>query len=143
MGFEAVRAFPDYVPYLNEIASAKPSWYYLSDSNIEWGDDVKALADYLKTRGESRVQAALSGGWSTLSQYDVEYLDLLKQAEHPVPRTHYIAIGASFLNGSTIPYWEEDGKLVTDNRRHELFSRFRTRTPEAVFGKTIYLFKDE
>ncbi|HEV2762138.1 MAG TPA: glycosyltransferase family 39 protein, partial [Pyrinomonadaceae bacterium] len=41
---EAWRAYPDYVPYMNQLASTHPRWWYLSDSNVEWGDDVQALA---------------------------------------------------------------------------------------------------
>jgi hypothetical protein len=54
---------PDYVPYMNQLASERPPWEYLSDSNVEWGDDIRALAAYLRARGEKDVRAALSGGW--------------------------------------------------------------------------------
>src|SRR5262249_48346460 len=73
---EAARAFPHYIPYMNQLAYARPHWRYLSDSNIEWGDDVNALAAYLKQRGETRVRAALMGGWMTMRFYGVEYINM-------------------------------------------------------------------
>ena len=141
MGFEAVRTFPNYTPYMNQLASSHPHWYYLSDSNVEWGDDVNALADYLKARGETKVSAALSAGWSTLGRYGVDYLDMVSLPPDKMPETRYVAIGASFLNGSLIPGDENViGRRYFE--RTNLFARYRNRKPEAVFGGSIYLFRE-
>jgi len=141
MGFEAARTFPDYTPYMNQLASRRPHWYYLSDSNVEWGDDVGELATYLKARGETKVSAALSGGWSTLSNFGVEYLDMVSVPKDATPETRYVAIGAGFLNGSFIP----GDETIVGRRsfeRTELFARYRYRQPEAVFGNSIYLYRE-
>lgn len=139
MASEAARTFPDYTPYMNQLASAHPHWYYLSDSNVEWGDDVGALAAYLKARGETKVTAALSGGWSTLVRYDVGYLDLLSLPPDKTPETRYVAIGASFLNGSVIAI--PAGKVMSNEQRINYLAQYRTRTPEAIFGGSIYLYR--
>jgi hypothetical protein len=139
---EAVRTFPNYTPYMNQLASGAPHWQYLSDSNVEWGDDVNSLAGYLKAHGETRVRAALSAGWITLPLYGIEYISLAPPAEQLVD-THYTAIGASFLNGSTVPSFEVNGRLLSDNERVNLFESYRNRTPEAVFGGSIYLFREK
>lgn len=141
MGFEAVRTFPNYTPYMNQLASSHPRWYYLSDSNVEWGDDVNALADYLKARGETKVSAALSAGWSTLGRYGVDYLDMVSLPPDKTPETRYVAIGASFLNGSVIP-GDENVIGRRSFERTNLFARYRDRKPEAVFGNSIYLFRE-
>ena len=143
MGFEAVRTFPDYTPYMNQLASRHPHWYYLADSNVEWGDDVGALAAYLKARGETKVRASLSAGWSTLRLYDVEYLDLISMPPGSTPETRYVAIGASELNGSTIFLSQIDGVPITQEQRVNFFARYRNRQPEAVFGGSIYLFREK
>ena len=62
MSVETVRAYSTYIPYMNQLASARPHWQYLSDSNVEWGDDIGGLAEYLNAQGETRVRAALLGG---------------------------------------------------------------------------------
>jgi len=136
---EAARTFPDYTPYMNQLASSHPHWYYLSDSNVEWGDDVGALAAYLKARGETKVTAALSAGWSTLGRYDVADLDLLALPPDETPETRYVAIGASFLNGSVIAM--PAGKVVPNEQRINYLAQYRTRTPEATFGGSIYLYR--
>lgn len=141
MGFEAGRTFPNYTPYMNQLASSHPHWYYLSDSNVEWGDDVNALADYLKARGETKVTAALSAGWSTLGRYGVDYLDMVSLPPDKTPETRYVAIGASFLNGSVIP-GDENVVGRRSFERTNLFAGYRDRKPEAVFGNSIYLFRE-
>lgn len=141
MTFEAARTFPDYIPYMNQLASAHPHWYYLNDSNIEWGDDVNALASYLKARGETKVSAALSAGWSTLTRYGVDYIDMVAIPPDKTPETRYVAIGASFLNGSLIP-GDENVVGRRSFERTSLFARYRDRKPEAVFGNSIYLFRE-
>ena len=55
IGFEAVRAFPNQVSYMNQLAVARPHWWYLSDSNVEWGDEARAVGQYLRERGERSV----------------------------------------------------------------------------------------
>lgn len=136
-GFEAVRAFPNHISYMNELAWRHPHWYYLSDSNVEWGDDVPALASYLRQRGETKVRAALLGGWATLPYYGVEYIDIHVPSGVVLPETRYVAIGASFLNGSTASVTKPGQRSV------DFFAEYRDRVPEAVFGNSIYLYREK
>src|SRR5262249_2113992 len=52
----AIGAFPNYIPYFNEIAGgAKGGLYYLDDSNVDWGQNIKQAADYVHTHHLSNV----------------------------------------------------------------------------------------
>jgi hypothetical protein len=137
--FEAVRAYPNYIPYMNQLASSRPHWWYLSDSNVEWGDDIKELAAYLRARGETRVRAMAFGDFVTLGLYGVEHVWALAPPEDSPPR--YTALGASFLNGSSVPFYEVNGKRVSNEQQINTFDSFRHRTPEAVIGNSIYLYR--
>ena len=45
----AARIHPHYLAYFNQIAGGpRGGARYLLDSNIDWGQDLKGLADYLK-----------------------------------------------------------------------------------------------
>ncbi|MBC7930381.1 MAG: glycosyltransferase family 39 protein, partial [Rubrivivax sp.] len=139
---EALRAYPNYVPYMNQLASAHPRWWYLSDSNVEWGDDARELAGYLRARGETEVRGAVAGGWGTLAQYGVAYHEIFPRPGVRLPETRYVAIGAGFLNGSTISVpADENGHLPSEEERVNYLAEYRTRTPEAVFGESIYLYR--
>jgi hypothetical protein len=138
--FETVRAYPNYLPYMNQLASPRPHWWYLSDSNVEWGDDSKELASWLRSQGENRVRGLLLGCFATLDFYQVNYVDALGAIPDPPPR--YTALGASFLNGSTIPPYEVDGRRVSDETRVNTFASYRNRKPEVIIGNSIYVYRD-
>jgi hypothetical protein len=142
MCVEAVRAFPDHVSYMNQLAYARPHWWYLSDSNVEWGDDVRSLAAYLRERGETSVRGGFLGGFLVLHHYGVGYDDALAPHAEGSTRPRYTAIGASFLNGSTVSGYERDGRTVTEEERVNTFDEYRRRTPEKIFGGSIYLFRE-
>ena len=142
MSAEALRAFPDYIPYMNQLASAHPHWWYLSDSNVEWGDDARALADYLHARGETDVRGAVSGGWGTLAQYGIAYHEIFPRPGVEIPETRYVVVGASFLNGSTIAVpADENGDLISAEARVNYLAAYRTLQPEAVIGNSIYVYR--
>jgi hypothetical protein len=138
MGVETARAFPDYMSYMNQLASGRPHWWYLSDSNLEWGDDVGELAGYLRARGETEVSAAMLN-YRMLDLYGVGY----RFAYTPpgaAPPTRYVALGASYLNGSITPGQLGEREL-TDDERLALFDDYRHRQPEKIFGGSIYLYR--
>ena len=47
----AISSFPNYVPYFNELAGgAKKGPDILDDSNVDWGQSLKQVADYVQTK---------------------------------------------------------------------------------------------
>ncbi len=144
MVVEGVRAYPDHVSYMNELASARPHWWYLSDSNVEWGDDAYAVADYLRARGETKVDSCFLGDFIMLHHYGVDPIQVARYDNVEIEKTRYIAIGASFLNGSTVPEaLKINGHWASETERVNFFDAYRYRTPEAVFGGSVYLFRED
>jgi hypothetical protein len=48
--WSAIHAFPNYIPYFNEIAGgASEGSAFLDDSNVDWGQGVKQAAEYVHT----------------------------------------------------------------------------------------------
>ncbi len=48
----SVKAFPEYIPYANELWGGSSQTYkLLSDSNADWGQQLKATSRYLRERG--------------------------------------------------------------------------------------------
>jgi hypothetical protein len=137
---EAARAYPDHMSYMNQSASGAPRWWYLSDSNVEWGDDVRDLALYLRGRGETRAGGALLG-WQLLELYGIEQTAVFVPPGEAVEETRYVAVGASLLNGSTVPREFEEGWELNEYERVNYFDDYRRRTPEKIFGGSIYLYR--
>jgi hypothetical protein len=140
MAIETYRAFPDEMVYMNQLASRAPHWWYLSDSNVEWGDDARAVAAFLHERGERRVGDAFLGGFFSLHYYGIERVDLLVP-ESRIDPPRYFAIGASYFNGSTIPAGPPGSGRETPQQRANFFEEFKHKKPEAVFGNSIYVFR--
>ena len=139
MGVEAWLTHPNQMTYMNQLASRAPHWWYLSDSNVEWGDDGRALAAFLRERGETSVREAVLGGFFVLPSYGIDRVDALLPAPSQPPR--YTAIGASFLNGSTITLGLPGSGRETEEKRVNFFDEYRHRTPEAIIGNSIYVFR--
>jgi 4-amino-4-deoxy-L-arabinose transferase and related glycosyltransferases of PMT family len=138
---EAMRAYPNHIVYMNQFASRAPHWWYLSDSNVEWGDDLHELAQYLKERGERRVLDATLGGFGILPFYGIECGDALDKQRDKSQDPTYIAVGASYLNGSTIPEGPTGSGRDTVTSRVNFFDEYRHRQPEAIIGGSIYVFR--
>jgi hypothetical protein len=144
IGFEAVRAYPNHISYMNQLAAARPHWWYLSDSNVEWGDDARGVGLYLRARGETRVRSQFLGDFIMLHHYGVQPLTLANAEGQEPDHTRYVAIGASFLNGSTVPEaLKIQGRWATESERQNFFDAYRRRTPEAIIGGSIYLYRDD
>ena len=53
----ALGAFPNYIPYFNEIAGgSKAGIYYLDDSNVDWGQGMKQVAEYMRDHNLQDVE---------------------------------------------------------------------------------------
>ena len=54
--YSSVSIYPDYLSYFNELVGGSSNGYkYLDDSNIDWGQDLKRLAEYQKNNPDLRV----------------------------------------------------------------------------------------
>jgi hypothetical protein len=59
---ETARVHPDYLPFFNRwVGGPHNGSKYLADSNLDWGQDVARLADYLKSTGRTDYTIKVSG----------------------------------------------------------------------------------
>jgi len=62
LGIASLWIHPHYLAYFNEIAGGPSQGHrYLLDSNIDWGQDLATLGDYLEERGNPPVWLAYFG----------------------------------------------------------------------------------
>jgi hypothetical protein len=68
----ALRAYPDYLSYFNPAAGgARHGWKLLAASNIDWGQDLPALADWQRRHG-APAMFVLYCGQAPLDAYGVK-----------------------------------------------------------------------
>ncbi len=130
LGWQVVasaRAHPDYLAYFNELARGEPE-RYLVDSDLDWGQDLKRLADTLRSRGISALALSYSGSTdpAAVGIRNVRWL------ERHRPDTGWIAISVFNLK---LGSW--NGPTSDD---FAWLERFR---PVARVGRSILLYRIE
>jgi hypothetical protein len=124
-----ISVYPNYLTHFSVLAGGSADgWKRLSDSNVETGQEVKALADYLKQHGAHEVAGFFMGS-EFIKFYGIEILDDTEDVEDE-SRPTYVAIGAWYLQ-------EVD---VTPEQKAAI-DRYRTTTPEALVGNSIFVFR--
>ena len=136
--FSALSVFPHYLPYFNELAGGPENGYkYLVDSNLDWGQDLPALRDYLNSEGIDQIYLSYFGP-ARPEQYGINYQALpgfpLHQgsteayAFNPYrPAPGFYAISATNLKG-----------LMLQDR--DTFAWFRDQEPLARPGYSLFVY---
>ena len=90
---------PHYLAYFNGFSGGAATGYRkLVDSNLDWGQDLPSLAEWLTARGDTRVALAYYGSAPTAA-YGINAVALRSAAEPAAARPRYIAISATLLQG--------------------------------------------
>ncbi len=88
----SARAWPHYLPYFNEAALAlRPPEEWLDDSNVDWGQDLKALPAALRRAGVERV-VLWYFGMADPRTYGLDF-ELMAPGHHagPVPGVYAVS----------------------------------------------------
>lgn len=132
--FAAASIFPHDLAYFNEFAGGPANGSrFLVDSNLDWGQDLRGLKEFMDERGISRIKLAYFG-LSDPSYYGIDYeympsyvlLDW-KGAMADIPLKGWFAVSATMLQGV---YLEQ----------HDFYKVFRDATPVARIGYSIYVY---
>jgi hypothetical protein len=139
----ALFSWPDYIPYFNRLAGRPAeSWRILSDSNIDWGQDLPALARWQQRTAEPLKLSYF--GLAHPSAYGLQFValptwapgpeqtDPAYQPFNPVdPAPGLYAISVTNLHGLVL------------GAEHNTFAWFRGRTPIARIGGSIFVYRVE
>jgi hypothetical protein len=136
LGSEVLRSSPHYLAFFNCISGGPENGMnILSDSNIDWGQDLKNLANYLEHQGHPELvlsyfgtampqyygiqyQGLASSGWAYPSPEHLNSVD---------PKKEYLAISVTNLQ-------------ATYFSNHQLFSWLKEKRPIAKIGYSIYVY---
>jgi hypothetical protein len=132
--FTSVTAWPDYLAYFNWISGGPDNGHkYLLDSNLDWGQDLIALRDYMAREGIAAVDLAYFGRVDP-KVYDIAYNHLGTRTD---PR--YVAISANLLWGRM--YFVNGTNFWPPDRDH--YALFRRLRPKTILGHSIYVYDME
>lgn len=137
--FEALLAFPSHLSYANELAGGPSnSWRIFADMNVDWGQDLVALRDYLAENPMEDLRLAYFGN-APPAAYGIDarimpgFYNLVSGPEvsgfnlyTPEPGTY--AISATSLNLGLVYY------------SRDLYRYFRELTPDDHVGRSILIY---
>jgi hypothetical protein len=132
---ETWSAYPNYLPFFNIAAGgSRGGLRLLSDSNLDWGQDLPALAEW-QSQHQDRQLYFCRFGLPDPRYYNLHYIEMpgseLAQPDETVPSglPPIYAISAVALQG---PYMTAD--------RVAFYRRFLNEKPIEVINGTIYLY---
>lgn len=135
----ALTIHPHFLAYFNVIGGGpQDGWRVLVDSNIDWGQDLKALKVWMAEEGVQHVRLSWFGS-AHPEAYDISY-DLLPGLPHgfltwedppfdrnrPEPGVYVISV--TNLVGVYFP-------------DHDLYAWFRARSPSAKVGYSLFVYE--
>jgi hypothetical protein len=124
---------PYSLAYFNELARGRGvEWF--SDSNLDWGQDLPALARELAARGNPSVVLSYFGSGDP-DAYDIRYVPLAFTTNVERAGNAVLTPGAPLLFAIS-----ETNLVGTYYKDHSAFDWLRTRRPIAVPGGSIYLY---
>lgn len=126
---------PHQLAYFNELAGGPANGHrYLVDSNLDWGQDLPGLRDYMDRNGVDRVKLAYFG-FTDPAYYGIDYRYLpgyfVPDPADPLQRIEpegTYAISATLLQGM----------YLAD---HDLYAPFRGLRPDATIGYSIFIYR--
>lgn len=127
---ETAFAYPNYLAYFNEtIGGSKNGYKYVTDSNVDWGQDLKRLRDWVNENNIDKIRVDYFGG-GDVSHYLGDRAIIWHSDSGQEPG--WYAISATFLQNS-LYYKITEGKLD--------YQWLRERTPYAQIGHSILIYK--
>ena len=132
-------SFPFDLSYTNEFTGIPPQGYkYLSDSEVDWGQDLERLGKWLKDNREEEQTITLSYlGTAEPAFYGIKYRPLQFDS-----LSHLSGIVAISVGNLTLGDWQwrsqPDYKLGILKAPLDFL---RIRKPEAIIGKSIFIYK--
>lgn len=128
--FGSIFTYPSYLAYFNELTLGKPKNQFLVDSNLDWGQDLKRLADYVNEHPEiDKLRIDYFGGG--VPSYYIEPERLIDWHSDQGPATGWFAISSTFFQFSRM-YGVMEGKWD--------YSWLEPFEPVKTFGGSIMLY---
>ncbi|HEX6387180.1 MAG TPA: hypothetical protein VF177_21140 [Anaerolineae bacterium] len=131
----SLRQRPHYLAYFNELAGGPAQGYrYLADSNLDWGQDLKLLADFINQAGRDMYYSYF--GVAVPAYYGIAQPPLTARQGEPLnfapanPAPGLYALSVSHLQGMGL----------TDP---DTFDWFRRREPAGNLGYSIFIYEVE
>ena len=124
-----IMVYPSYLPYFNELKGGpKEGWKYMVDSNVDWGQDLIRLKQFMDQKDISNIKIDYFGGGNLDYYLGGRYQPWGYNLK---PSTGWFAVSASAIQWNTLnPPEEGNYHWLTDNYQ-----------PAAFIGNSILVYQ--
>ena len=132
---ENLRVFPYYITYFNQAAGGpKGGYVHVVDSNVDWGQDAKRLADWVDAQGVQKISLDYFG-WADAGYYLGKKYSWINAGKYKNAREFladnpgggYIAVSKSYFMGSR-------------EKKETSYAWLDAYTPVADIGNSIFVW---
>lgn len=132
---EVLSVAPHYLAFFNRPSGGpEKGMKYLSDSNIDWGQDLKNLAKFLESEGNPELQLSYFG-MGVPQYYGIQYqtlppmppISIWNHVNSANPEKEFLAVSVTNLQGNYLP-------------KHDLFNWLKKKEPIKKMGYSIYVY---
>lgn len=132
-----VSVFPSFLAYFNEsVGGASQGYKYVTDSNLDWGQDLKRLADWTQKNNASSIYVDYFGGGLPQYYLNNKFLPWWGERSPQIIKKSggWLAISATFLQGGR-------GDLAPGFTDKWGYYRWLDEyAPAAVIGHSIFVY---
>lgn len=131
-----IRIFPNHLTYFNELAGGPEGGQrILSDSNLDWGQDLMQLKNYLDRRENPGIKLGYFGRTDP-RVYGIEFERLTDKAQ-----TGLIVLSMTFFQGRPYLYPVPDESKAYEFAPADHFAWLRKHEPVEKVGHTLLVFE--
>jgi len=134
--FGTIKIYPHFLSFFNEsIGGPSQGYKYVTDSNVDWGQDLKRLAEFVDENNIDKIYIDYFGGDDLNYRFGEKY-QLWWGDKNPneLPLNSWLAVSATLLQG---------GRGVPDSEYKEktgYYNWLNQYEPVTVIGNSIFVY---
>lgn len=131
--------FPNEIAFFNRLAGGPENGLaVLSDSNLDWGQDLPRLAEYVRSNGIRKIHVAYFGSdnpWAHLGEDVIDPVAPPWSDEYITSKSYRPKPGLYAISGTLLT-----GQFFREEYRN-YFAEFRRRRPVGKAGHSIWIYR--
>ena len=136
-GLGTINAYPNFISYFNEsVGGSSQGYKYVTDSNLDWGQDLKQLAQFVEENNIEMIYIDYFGGDDLDYRFGNKYQTWWGDRNpNDLPSNGWLAVSATFLQGG-------NGKTVHGyNEKTDYYNWLNQYEPVEVINNSIFIYQ--
>lgn len=136
-GLGTINAYPNFISYFNELIGGSSQGYkYVTDSNLDWGQDLKQLAQFIEENNIEMIYIDYFGGDDLNYRFGDKYQPWWGDRNpNELPSNGWLAVSTTLLQGGR-------GKTVHGyNEKTDYYNWLNQYEPVEIINNSIFIYQ--